>query len=333
VTSLVRFQACERVDRVRLRALIVACGVAFSIAPAGLAVTPQACAATPDHAALVVDSGAHSATYCVAIPSGGVTGLGLIERASDQYGLDYLLGDNGQAVCRLGGVGSSDPNDCFSTYPYFWGYWHGSTSGAWAWASTGGGSYTVHPGDIDGWSWSTGQDGSSHEAPPRATYAKVCGTIPSPQPTPTHQPSPHKDHKRHSQTVGPTRPRTGGPKQRHRSAGPSGAPMASPHPSASHKAAPAVTPSEHRRGRSKHPAALRPSGSPSAKAAPRSNVTKKKKVHDHSPIPLPTGSAVAFASSSRGAAGGPPAAGIAALAAAVVLGGAGAVLARRRTTR
>ncbi len=128
-----------------------------------------ACAATTERAVLVVDTGSSEMSFCVAIPSGGTSGIGLIKLAHEQHGLDYSLGFGGNAVCKLAGVGV-DGDDCWADYPDFWGYWHQSASGSWTWASSGASSYTVHPGDVEGWSWGSGQDGSTHQQPPRVAY-------------------------------------------------------------------------------------------------------------------------------------------------------------------
>ena len=153
-----------------LSASLVAAGM---IIPA--ATTPQvACAATADSAALVVDTGASVTRYCVEIPRGGTDGIGLIKLAAQQYGLTYNLGFGGAAVCALNGVGVTSSSDCFAEMPNFWGYYIGSSSGGWSWSGTGAGSISVDPGDVQGWAWGTGKDGSSHPQPPATRYEDVC---------------------------------------------------------------------------------------------------------------------------------------------------------------
>lgn len=133
----------------------------------------SACAATAKHAAIVVDTGDQELRYCVVLPPGTVTGIDLIELASDQHGLQYRLGYGGQGVCQLAGVGS-EGEECFTDSPEFWGYWRGDGSGGWSWSSSGAGSVTVSPGDVQGWSYGTGRDPSTHQTPPSTTYASVC---------------------------------------------------------------------------------------------------------------------------------------------------------------
>ncbi len=144
-----------------------------SLFPIGAA--PAACAAEGPTAALVVDTGSGDALrYCVVLPDGSVTGLEVIKLASEQHGLQYRLGYGGNVVCQLAGVGY-ESDECLKEGPEFWGYWRGNGSGGWEWSSSGAGSTTVRDGDVEGWAWGTGNDGSSHPAPPEATFESVCG--------------------------------------------------------------------------------------------------------------------------------------------------------------
>ncbi|MBW3595314.1 MAG: hypothetical protein KY391_07015 [Actinobacteria bacterium] len=157
---------------VRLAAAALLCGGLF---PLG-AVAPAACAAEGPHAVLVVDTDAPGGEfrYCVALPDGSVTGIELIQLANDQHGLQYRLGYGGNAVCQLAGVGY-DSDECLEEGPEFWGYWRGDGSGGWDWSSSGGNATTVRDGDVEGWAWGTGNDGSSHPSPPATTFESVCG--------------------------------------------------------------------------------------------------------------------------------------------------------------
>lgn len=157
----------------RLRAAVAGTALCLSALPAAVGPVSIACAAEADSAALVVDTGDSVYRYCVTMPDDSVTGIELIQLAGEQHGLQYSLGYGGQAVCQLQGVGP-DGDDCFAEDPYFWGYWHGDGSGGWNWSSTGAGSYRVEPGDVEGWSWGTGQSGDAHPKPPATTYASVC---------------------------------------------------------------------------------------------------------------------------------------------------------------
>jgi len=153
--------------------------LAGALAP--VAAPGVACAASS--AALVVSTGNNDYTYCVELGGSSVNGVELIQRAGSQHGLQYKLGYGGRAVCMLANVGASG-SDCFGEHPYFWGYWQGDGSGGWKWSGSGAANITVRAGDVNGWSWGTGDSGSSHPAPVAATYESVCGTTPSPEPTP-----------------------------------------------------------------------------------------------------------------------------------------------------
>ena len=107
-----------------------------------------------------------------------MTGIELIQLASEQHGLQYRLGYGGNVVCQLGGVGY-DSDECLKEGPEFWGYWRGDGSGGWEWSSSGGQATTVRDGDVEGWAWGTGNDGATHPAPPETTFASVCGEKPS----------------------------------------------------------------------------------------------------------------------------------------------------------
>lgn len=121
----------------------------------------------------MVDTGADTFTFCVALTDDSVSGLELIQLANDQHGLQYRFGDGGQAVCMLANVGA-EGDDCFGEYPDFWGFWRGDGNGGWTWSGVGAGSTLVRDGDVQGWSWGSGQDGSTHPRPPDARYEEVC---------------------------------------------------------------------------------------------------------------------------------------------------------------
>ncbi|MDQ3958566.1 MAG: hypothetical protein M3273_09625, partial [Actinomycetota bacterium] len=47
---------------------------------------------------------------------------------------------------------------------------------------SGAGSASIEDGDVDGWSWGTGDNGSSHQPPPPAEHADVCVPAADPEP-------------------------------------------------------------------------------------------------------------------------------------------------------
>lgn len=157
---------------------------AASLTLSGLAVVagpaPLACAGEGPDATLVIDTGSSEAMYCVALDAPSVSGLRLIELASQQHGISYSLGYQGQAVCMLAGVGSQE-EECFQGGEPFWGYWRMGSSG-WVWSGTGAGGARVDDGDVEGWAWGTGNDGASHQQPPTTTHEAVCGSENPPPP-------------------------------------------------------------------------------------------------------------------------------------------------------
>jgi hypothetical protein len=171
----------------RVRAALGAVAFVVAFLPAIPAAAP-ACAAEAPHAALVVSTGKDVLRYCVTLDQPSVSGLRLIELAHDQYGLSYR--SDGAAVCMLHGVGTSG-GDCFGDYPDYWGYWRGDGSGGWKWAGSGAATTSVRDGQVEGWSWGTGDSGTSHPRPPTTTLSSVCHpTEPTASPAPTHESTP-----------------------------------------------------------------------------------------------------------------------------------------------
>ena len=162
-----------------LLSLALAAGALWPVA----GTAPAACAGEAPRAALVVDTGDAVLNFCVALPGDSVSGIDLIKLASKQHGLSYKLGFGGAAVCRLAGVGPTG-DDCFEEDPDFWGYWRGDGSGGWNWSGTGASNVSIRAGDTSGWSWGTGDSGSTHPQPPATTYETVCGAAPAPDPKP-----------------------------------------------------------------------------------------------------------------------------------------------------
>jgi hypothetical protein len=286
------------------RAATVAISVALALGAPGLGVLGEAspaCAATDLRAALVVDTGAVARSYCVALGATGVSGTDLIRLAHAQYGLDYRLGYGGRAVCRLAGVGV-DGGDCFGAFPDYWGYWHGDGRGGWTWASGSAADWTVHPGDVEGWQWGPGQDGTTHAMPPATTDADVCPP-PEPSPSPTPGPGSGGGGTGGGGGNGGSTGGTGGP------GSPSSAPTATA--TASHHAGPDRQP----RDRTRVEATPTPVPSPSSTGAP--------------PVALAAGQGPGSAPTTGGGGGAGP---LSAFAAVIGLGVAGAVVIRRRRT-
>ena len=165
--------------------LLPAFGLGFGPALAGSSAACAAAASGAPHAALVVDTGSSVATYCVALGASSISGIQLVQQAGKQFGMPYRLGFGGQAVCMLNGVGGPSGDDCLTGQASYWGYWIGDGSGGWTWSSTGAASATVHDGDVQGWAWGVGIDGTTHPQPPATSIGDVCAVDPSPSPKPS----------------------------------------------------------------------------------------------------------------------------------------------------
>jgi hypothetical protein len=159
-----------------LRSFALAFLVVAAVAgPAAIAPGTACAAAASDapHAALAIDTGASESVYCVALDAESVSGTHLIQLAGSQFGVEYRLGFGGRAVCMLAGVGVDGP-DCFGAYPDFWGYWHGDATRGWTWASTSAADHSVESGDVEGWSWGSGDSGATHPAPTQTAIDDAC---------------------------------------------------------------------------------------------------------------------------------------------------------------
>jgi len=167
-------------------ALVVVAASIPMILPAITGAASACAAATGPHAALVIDTGAGTHSFCVALDATTVSGIHLIELAGTQDHLAYGFGSGGQAVCRLAGVGPQG-DDCFADYPDYWGYWHGDGHGGWTWSSSGAASARIGDGALDAWVWGSGDSGTTHPKPPPAAIDDVC--VPA-APTPAASPSP-----------------------------------------------------------------------------------------------------------------------------------------------
>ena len=172
----------------RLGRALCGLGLAGALLAPQAAAPPAACASATARAALVIDGGPTTERYCVTLDSEAVSGIHLLELAARQHGLVYELGYGGQAVCMLAGVGPTG-GDCFAEDPLFWGYFRGSSSGRWSWSSIGAGSTVVEDGDVEGWSWGSGEGAADHPAPPVTPLDAVCATASVPSPSPSPEPS------------------------------------------------------------------------------------------------------------------------------------------------
>lgn len=288
-----------------MRSLGLALAILLGSSVPALASPDAVAAASGPRAALVVDVGARTTAYCVALDGTTVSGTHLIELASEQYGLSYRLGFGGRAVCMLDGVGASG-GDCFGAYPDFWGYFHGAGDGGWTWATGSAADYRVASGAVDGWAWGSGDDGATHTAPASTTIDDICDPAAVPPPSPLPSPSPVSSP---SPVPSPSPRPTPTPSSS--SGGNTGAGVSGTDPSVSTSPTSGAPASPSRRPS----ASVVPSASPSpAAAAPRSA----------SP------DVVRAAAADPPAPGGPPFAGVVAIGMIALLGAGGWLTLRRR---
>jgi hypothetical protein len=287
-----------RVNPVRLRAGVAALAVAVSSVAPVVAAPTAACAQGAPRAVLVVDTSSQILRYCVTLDDESVTGIELITLASRQYGLSYRLGFGGAAVCMLAGTGTTG-DDCFEEHPDFWGYWRGSNSGGWTWSSTGAASTTVSNGDVEGWSWGSGNDGSTHPAPPSTRFAAVCTQA---EPSQDDNEDKTKEKNRSS---------------RHASSAPTPAATSAPEE---------IEDEGDLEGRVAKPHRTRPKARDKARRDPNRVANASNVVTYTQPDPSP--SARPIGASPRSGSG-PPAAGLAGLVAAALLAASGIALRRR----
>jgi hypothetical protein len=125
-----------------------------------------ACAATPHHAALVIDTGSQVVRRCVGFSEDSITGKDVLDRAGvDPVYVDY----SGQVfVCSLLGVGNAR-DQCPNSEPADnWVYFHAAAgSNTFTKAPRGASDTTVHDGDVEGWHWRPG-------TPPYSSVTEVC---------------------------------------------------------------------------------------------------------------------------------------------------------------
>lgn len=268
----------------------------------------SACAAEGDRAALVVDTGGSVQTFCVSLPDGETSGLGLIALANEQHGLAYKLGFGGEAVCMLAGVGPTS-DDCFEHYPDFWGYWRGDGNGGWIWSGTGAGSTSVSDGDVEGWSWGSGSNGDSHPRPPATTFGDLCAQ--ETEEPPAAEPRPPGDEHPPSSASGGNEARGPG--------------RSVPGPTAAVSGRRPVNDPGSRDAKKE----VKKAGQETKRNTQRRSEGQTTAIGTGSPSPTDLDEQVTGALEATDPSR-PPATGLAALAAAALLGGAGFFIARRR---
>jgi hypothetical protein len=204
--------------RVALLALAI---LVLVVLGAGVA-APAAARQGENRAGLVVQfSGEDTRTYCVPFEGDSISGLDLLLKA----GLDIkveVYGAMGGQVCKIDATGCDYPGQPCACQSYgpggvYWSYHH-LRDGTWRTSIMGASGYTVHPGDVEGWAWSTGtpptqpytfEQRCQAAEPPTATATSTHPpqpTITPVPPTPTTIPPTATPIPQATATVAPTQP-------------------------------------------------------------------------------------------------------------------------------
>lgn len=154
----------------RALAFVLTLAAAVAFAPSGRATRP-AVADEVNRAVVVVDLGnGEVRSACVRFRQQSITGLDLLRAARMDPVVQTYAGQGG-AVCKLCGVGCNAGSSCLTCQsPRYWQYWRSDGgTGTYTYSQAGAGNTAVTDGDVDGWSWSGGED-----PPPFLTVAEAC---------------------------------------------------------------------------------------------------------------------------------------------------------------
>jgi hypothetical protein len=123
-------------------------------------------------------------TACVTFEGDSISGLDLLQ----QSGLNMETATNpnqGAAVCKIREVGCP-ASDCFCSMPNYWAYWQLAENG-WAYASTGADQSKVEDGNVNAWSWGSGNP------PALISFQNICEGVPFVMPVATQTSMPSTD--------------------------------------------------------------------------------------------------------------------------------------------
>jgi hypothetical protein len=157
--------------------------LAFAVSGAGVAASAFAVQAGSEAGLVVQFPGGDTRTYCVPFEGEGISGLDLLVGT----GLDVkveVFGAMGGQVCKIDSTGCDYPGQPCACQSYgpggvYWSYHH-LRDGTWRTSVMGAGSYTVRPGDVEGWAWSDGASPSK-----TYTFEQLCPAAQPPAPTAT----------------------------------------------------------------------------------------------------------------------------------------------------
>ncbi|TMD41270.1 MAG: hypothetical protein E6I88_08100 [Chloroflexi bacterium] len=181
------------IEEVATQHLVVRLATAIVLASAALLTWHGSAHAAIHRAALVVQ---HSAQWpsarvvyrCVEFAQDAISGLVLLQFAGVNSGQPpqvYDWGGGASTVCQVDREPSSIPDRCFGpTSGPNWSDWSLTPSG-WVARRSGAGGYSVHDGDVEGWSYTSG-----YGTPPASIrFSQVCGPPADPAATVTAAPA------------------------------------------------------------------------------------------------------------------------------------------------
>lgn len=145
--------------------------------------TGVARAAGAHRAAVIVEGDGQTHRVVVEFTEDSISGIELLRRAGADP-VVYAYSGIGGAVCRLYGVGRDAGPSCLGGTggdARYWAYFRAPAgTSTFKYAAVGGGSTTVHDGDVEGWRYGTGA------APTYASIDTILGIAPPPTtPPPT----------------------------------------------------------------------------------------------------------------------------------------------------
>jgi len=122
---------------------------------------------------------------CVEFAGDSITGEDLLLRTGWNVVIDASSGLGG-AVCSINSAGCP-VDDCFckcrnDTQCEYWAYWHWQADG-WEYSRSGGSTYNVPDGAVEGWAWGPGNAETGAE-PPEFTFEQICHRSASASPEP-----------------------------------------------------------------------------------------------------------------------------------------------------
>lgn len=138
---------------------------------------PDAHAQQPNRVGLVIRHGnGTTITRCVEFNGSEISGYDLLMRSGLDIVADFGSG-MGAAICSIEGEGCP-VNECLTcATPDYWSYWR-LTDGAWSYYQAGASTSTVRDGDVEGWSWGSGNP------PPVLSFEQICAPPPTDTPPP-----------------------------------------------------------------------------------------------------------------------------------------------------